>query len=164
AFLRELGVSETTPEDAYVDAALADRVLADLGKKSGDPAFGLTLARIAVTYPLGFFDHLVWPGATVRDALLRSQRFYALLTKRSALVLEEHGTSTTILQRVEPGAPRGTVLTELAFASFVLRSRRAAGAFVVRSLRFVHEPPTEAIAQYTEIFEAPVTFGQSEDA
>jgi AraC-like DNA-binding protein len=160
-FLKDLGVDASSPEDAQVDAALADRVLAELGAARGDPAFGLTLARTAVTYPLGFFDHLVWPGATVRDALERSSRFYALLTSRSTLVLEERDGSATIVQRIATGAPRGTVLTEFAFASFVLRARRAAGTLKVRALRFMH---TADLAIYTDLFDAPVTFGEREDA
>lgn len=163
-FMVDLGVDAATTEDAFIDASLADRVLERLAAERGDPAFGLTLARTAVTYPLGFFDHLVWPGATVRDALLRSSRFYELLTRRSTLLLEEHGPSATIIQRVADGAPRGTVLTELAFASFVLRARQAAGVLAVRAVRVMHRPSDEAAPAYAAIFAAPVTFGAPEDA
>lgn len=160
-FLVELGVDGATPEDAFVDAGHADRVLEALAAKREDPAFGLTLAKTAVRYPLGFFDHLVWPGATVRDALARSERFYSLLTRRSSLQLEERDGQATLFQRLAPSAPRGTVLTDLAFASFVLRARAAAGAFRVRALRLMHE---SASAEYAAVFEAPVSFGAADDA
>lgn len=165
-FLADLGIDVATSEDAYVDASRVDRVLDELSVQRGDPTFGLTLARTAVTSPLGFFDQLVWQGATVRDALARSARFYALLTRRSSLVIEEvEGDAiATIRQHVPAAAPRGTVLTELAFGSLVLRARQAAGALVVRVMRFVHDATPEAAASYEGVFEAPVLFGQRTDA
>lgn len=164
-FLADLGAAPDAPDDHYVDAARVDAVLDALAASRDDTTFGLTLARTAATFPLGFFDHLVWPGATVRDALVRSERFYALITKRSHLSLTEKDGVATLVQHVEEGAPRGTVLTELAFASVVLRARTAAGAFVVGDLGFVHAlPDAEALSRYAAIFGAPVTFGAPLDA
>jgi AraC-like DNA-binding protein len=176
-FLADLGIDDATASNAYVEASRVDRVMdalrAEHEEKHGDPTFGLTLARTAVTYPLGFFDHLVWSGATVRDALLRSMRFYVLLTRRSALVIDEeesqqqqHADVATVTQETAEGAPRSTVLTELAFASFVLRARQAAaGGLSIRAVRFMHDAPN-AIAQktYAEIFDAPLAFGREDDA
>ena len=164
-FLAELGVTADTPDDAYIDANVVDAAFDAIAASRGDPTFGLTLARTAVRFPLGFFDHLVWPGATVRDALLRSEKFYALFTRRSHLTLEERDGVATITQHVEPSAPRGTVLTELAFASVVLRARSAAGTLEVQDVSLVHAAPSpDALATYAGIFEAPVRFAQPVDA
>lgn len=162
-FLADLEIDPEESIDALVDAALVDATLDALASERGDPALGLTLAKAAAIHPLGFFDHLVWPGATVREALARSKRFYGLITTRSVLSLDEVGEVVTLGQTTPTGAPRGTVLTEMAFGSVVLRARQAAGAFRLREARFVHPRAAEP-ARYEEVFEAPVRFEAGSDA
>ena len=162
-FLSDLGIDASTPDDTYIDASLTDRVLADLAVSRGDPCFGLTLAQSAVQHPLGFFDHLVWPGATVRDAILRSARFYGLITKRSTLRFEEHDSVATLTQVIADGAPRGVVLTELSFASLVLRSRISADGLDVRGMHFAHGVEDAHRPAYDAVFGIPVQFGQAAD-
>ncbi len=162
-FLNDVGIDASTPDDTYIDAAIADRVLAELASERGDPCFGLTLSLSAVEQPFGFFDHLVWPGATLRDALSRHARFYGLITRRSTMQLDERDSVATLSQLVAAGAPRGVVLTEAAFATTVLRAQTAAGGLDVRSMRFAHAVSAEARPQYDRVFGVKVQFGQQVD-
>lgn len=163
AFLDALDVDPSEGLDAFVEAGRVDAALDAIAKERGDDALGLTLAEAAAMYPLGFFDHLVWPGATIREALTRSKRFYGLLTSRSVLSFDEKDATATLAQVTAKGAPRGTVLTEMAFGSVVLRARAAAGALRVRDVRFIHARCAPA-SRYAAVFDAPVQFESTTDA
>jgi AraC-like DNA-binding protein len=80
------------------------------------------------------------------------------VTERSTVELTTDGQRANITQHVRPGAPRGAILTEYLFASFVLRGARAAGKSLrVRHVSLAHESPESA--PYEELFGAPVSFG-----
>ncbi|MBA2544770.1 MAG: AraC family transcriptional regulator ligand-binding domain-containing protein [Deltaproteobacteria bacterium] len=162
AFLAGLGIDEQMAPNTYVSALEVDRRLAEIAAQRGDPAFALTLAKTSVVRPLGLFGHLVWLSGTLRDALERAVKFYAMVTRRTTLVLEERGAIATIRSRPVDNAPRGRILTEFPFASLALRARGATdGVFAARAVRFTHAgEPTPA---YDEVFRAPVTFGASID-
>ncbi len=166
-FLAEVGVVAETPPDAYVPSVKVDRALEAIAVKRADEAFGLTIAREAVARPpLGLFTHLVWLSGTVKDAAMRAARFYSLMTQRSTLALEvaDGCRLATLTRHVLPGVAHGIVLTDYAFASFVLRAREAAGGpFRVRGMRFAHA--ARSAAPYEALFEAAVTFdaGASSD-
>jgi AraC-like DNA-binding protein len=159
AFLASLGVDEQAAPNTYVAAAEVDARLAAIAADRGDPAFALTLVRLAASRPLGLFGHLVWLSGTLRDALERAVKFYAMVSRRTTLVLEERDGIATIRSRpVDKDTPRGRILTEFPFASLALRARDATGgAFAIRAMRFAHAG--EPSAAYDEVFRAPVTFG-----
>jgi AraC-like DNA-binding protein len=159
AFLAELGVDDEMAPNTYVAATDVDRRLAEIA--GDDAAFALTLATLASARPLGLFGHLVWLSGTLRDALTRAVKFYAMVSRRTTLTLEERDGIATIRQRPVQGAPRGRILTEFPFASLALRARHATdGAFELRAVRFAHAGEVTAI--YQEVFRAPVTFGAAE--
>lgn len=162
-FLRTLGVDDEMAPNTYVAAAEVDRVLAEIATRRGDPAFALTLARTSLARPLGLFGHMVWLSGTLRDALTRAVKFYAMVTRRTTLTLDEGDAIATIRSRpVHKDKPRGRILTEFPFASLALRAREAThGVFAVRAVRFTHAG--EVSAAYTEVFGAPVTFGAQID-
>jgi AraC-like DNA-binding protein len=119
--------------------------------------------------PLGLFSHLVWLSGTVRDALARAARFYAVVSRRSTVTLEEtvvesvdgaRNAIAILRQHRVANLARGAILTEYVFASFALRTRAAtAGQFTLRAVRFAHSNDGIARARYEEVFAAPVTFG-----
>ncbi len=163
-FLAALGVDETMPPNTYVPATAVDDQLAEIAAERGDPAFALTLARAATVRPLGLFGHMVWLSGTVRDALTRAAKFYAVVTHRTTLTLDESAGAIATLRMhpVTRTMKRGRILTEFPFASLALRARDAtAGAFVLRAVRFTHGGETTPI--YAEVFGAPVTFGAAHD-
>src|SRR6185312_12451009 len=95
--------------------------------------------RASLARPLGLFGHLVWLSGTLRDAMTRATKFYAMITRRVTLTLEEGESLATIRQHAVRGARRGSILTEMPFASLALRARAATGGkFVLRSVRFAH--------------------------
>ncbi|CAN5747268.1 AraC family transcriptional regulator [soil metagenome] len=163
-FLSALGVDETMPPNTYVAADRVDDQLAAIATQRADPAFALTLARAATVRPLGLFGHMVWLSGTVRDALTRAAKFYAVVTRRTTLTLDESdgAIATLRMHPVTRTVKRGRILTEFPFASLALRAREATGgAFVLRAVRFTH--PGEATPAYAEVFGAPVTFGGPHD-
>ena len=164
AFLAELGVEEAMPPNTYVAATEVDDRLAEIAARRNDPAFALTLARTAMARPLGLFGHMVWLSGTVRDALTRAAKFYAMVTRRTTLTLDEgaDGLATLRMRPVARTAKRGRILTEFPFASLALRARDATGgAFTLRAVRFTHAG--EPTAAYADVFRAPVTFGEPVD-
>lgn len=163
AFLAGLGVDADTAPSTYVEGREVDQRLAAIAAARGDASFGLTLARESVVRPLGLFGHMVWMSGTVRDALARAVKFYAAITHRTTLSLEESKGVATLRQHGAPGVVRGAILTELAFASLALRARTGTGdRFMPRAVRFQHAgTPSPA---YAELFRAPVAFGADLDA
>ena len=163
-FLASLGIDAGAAPTTYVDGAEVDRRLAAIATHRGDLSFGLTLARTAVSWPLGLFGHLVWLSGTVRDALTRAVRFYGMVTRARRVTLDEVGARATLRQHGVPGQLRGPILTEFPFASLALRARAATGGqFTVRAVRFTHAPPRAAAAAYREVFGVPVAFGAPVD-
>jgi AraC-like DNA-binding protein len=162
-FLRTLGVDDDLTPETYIAADLVDACLADIAAARGDPAFALTLVKAAAARPLGLFGHMVWTSGTVRDAATRAVRFYAMVTRRTLLTLEEAGGIATLSQRpAVAGAARGRILTEFPFASFALRAREAtAGQLALRAVRFTHAGTSSSI--YREVFGVDVTFDAPRD-
>jgi len=163
AFLAATGVTGEMAPNAYVAASDVDDELARIAARRKDPAFALTLARTAMARPLGLFGHMVWLSGTVRDALERAAKFYAMVTKRTTLLLTEtDGVATLRMRPVSRTAKRGRILTEFPFTSLALRAREATGgAFNLSAVRFTHAG--EATPIYREVFRAPVTFGAPHD-
>ena len=160
--LAALGVDADAAPNTYVPGDAVDRQLEAIAARRGDAAFGLTLAQLSLARPLGLFGHMVWLSGTVRDALARAIKFYAMLTRRTTLSFEEQPPRAWLRQHEVPGATHGPILTELAFASVALRARAATGdAFAVRAVRFKHAGT--ATPAYRTVFRAPVTFGAAVD-
>jgi AraC-like DNA-binding protein len=160
-FLRALGIDDDAAPETYVPGDEVDRLLDEVAARRGDPAFGLTLAQAAVVRPLGLFGHMVWLSGTVRDAITRAVRYYAVVTRRTTLTLDEPAGTTvaTLRQHGVPGLARGRILVEFPFASLALRARAAtAGQFALRAVRFAHPGDRVVPAAYQEVFQAPVTF------
>jgi AraC-like DNA-binding protein len=101
---------------------------------------------------------MVWLSGTVRDALARAVKFYAVVTRRATLALEERGAITVLHQHRVAGVVRGPILTEFLFASFALRARAATeGQFALRAVRFAH--PGRPTAAHADVFGVTVEFG-----
>ena len=162
-FLATLGVDGEMTPDTYIAADRVDACLAEIAANRGDPAFALTLARTAAVRPLGLFGHMVWTSGTVRDAITRAARFYAMVTRRTTLTLEEvDGVATLYQQPAVAGVPRGRILTEFPFASFAMRAREATNQqLALRAVRFTHAG--ESTPAYREVFGVDVAFGAPRD-
>ena len=160
AFLDALGVAAELAPETFVAGARVDGALDEIAARRRDPSFALTLVHAAAARPLGMFGHMVWLSGTLRDALARATRLFAMVSRRTALDLEVNGAIATLRQ--QPHTHRGRILTEFPFASFAQRARVAtSGAFALRSVRFAHAG--ESTAAYRELFGVPVVFGAQRD-
>jgi AraC-like DNA-binding protein len=159
AFLDGLGIDPGALPNTYIAGELVDARLSELARMRGDRAFALTLARAAVIRPLGLFGHMVWLSGTVRDAITRAVKFYAMVTSRATLALDESSPRATLRQHSVPGASYSKTLTEFAFASLALRARAATGGkFELAAVSFTHAGDPSARARYRAAFGAPVEF------
>lgn len=164
AFLGSFGIDAETAPNTYIAGAAVDARLDDIARSRRDPTFALTLARAAVIRPLGLFGHMVWLSGTVRDALTRAARFYAMVTSRTTLTLDETASRATLRQHSVPGVAHGKILTEFAFASLALRARRATGGrFKLHAASFTHGSDRSTRAAYRAVFGVPVGFAAGAD-
>ncbi len=163
AVFATLGIDEATTPETYVAGDRVDRCLEEIATARRDPAFALTLARAALERPVGMFAHMVWLSGTLRDALTRASKFWAMVSRRSTLTLDEAPNGiATVRQRAIGGIPHGRILTEYAFANLALRARAATSdSFSLRAVRFVHAG--QLTPAYRDVFAAPVTFGAPVD-
>jgi AraC-like DNA-binding protein len=164
-FLREVGIDAKTSPEVFVDAVKVERSLARMAEEQGDPTFGITIARAAAVRPFGVFGHLLWLSGTLREVLERATRFYTLVTSRGVWRFEAHpGAATAALIRHDEGQPSaGNIMTEFAFASFVVHARAGLeGAFAIRSMQFAHTVADPG--PFERFFETPVMFGAPNDA
>lgn len=140
AFLSALGAGEDADVDAFVPGSRVLEALERLSKAPGGQGIALTLAQASPMGSLGFFDYLFVASSNLREALARTVRFYGLVTQRVSLELEVQGGSVRVFHRLHPDVRSVPLLTEFAFAVFVLRAREAVGqAFRVENVRFRHD-------------------------
>jgi AraC-like DNA-binding protein len=160
-FLAALGIDDSSPPTTYVSGADVDRLLEERAARSGDPALALTLAEVTQRSLGSFssFGYAVWLSKSVREAIERAIKLYAVVTRRVVLDLRVEGRRAIVRQRALAGHEYGRVLTELAFASWILPARAATeGKLQLREVRFAHAAPATGVRRYVELFGAPVVW------
>ncbi len=160
ALLRELGISRTLLDqsDARLPAPVVFRAIERASALTRDEAFSL---RAADAIPLGTIDMLDFAmrsSLTMREALARAARYYALIDDFSELRLEEEGKVARLsVSRQVTSSPR--VATELLFALLFARARQLTGRpWPLHEVRF-REPPPKDDTAHVRFFGAPVRFG-----
>jgi AraC-like DNA-binding protein len=162
AFLAVVGVKAQSGFDQFVRGSRVGRALWEIAERAGNRAIGLSMARRMPSGSFGTFDHAVWTGGTLRDAIARSSHFYGLVTEGVSLAVEEHGTAAHVSMHAPKAARHGTVLTDVALALNVLRAREAtSGGLRLSAVRFRHRAVDRA--PYEGLFEAPASFSQPID-
>ena len=163
-FERQLGLDEKTAADfdTFVPGSQSGRVLSEIARRLGNRALGLALARAMPVGCFGMFDHAVWTGGTLREAIARSSHFYALVTEGVSLAIDVRDRRAHVTMHAPNGARHGTVLTDLAIALNVLRAREATGNRLgLRSVSFRHR--AEDARPYDAFFETTAAFSQPAD-
>lgn len=163
-FMAALGLDEAAPTDVdtFVAGSRAGRALAEVATRLGNRALGLTLARGMPVGSFGTFDHAVWTGGTLREAIARSSHFYALVTEGVELRLQVAAGRAHVSMHAPHAARHGTVLTDLAVALNVLRAREATGNRLrLRAVTFRHR--ADDAAAYDAFFETTAAFSQPVD-
>lgn len=160
--LRALGVT-VEPGDEIVRGSAADRWLDLAAERLGDPALGLTLARRIPIGGLGLVDYALCTSATLRDALGRVSRHYAVATQRVKLALVERGTHAVLLFERAPGVSHSRHWIEFSFGILTERARQTLGRDVSPALvSFRHEAPAR-VAAHASFFGTDVRFSAPED-
>jgi AraC-like DNA-binding protein len=165
AFLAAADVATDDEPTKYVAAAAVDSFLEQLARSRNDPCFGLTLARAALSRPVGLFGHMVWLSGTLRDAMVRAASHYSLNSRRARLLLDESQQGTVVLEQQATLVSGATspILTEYLFASLALRARQATNnQFAIRSISFRHSGTDSNV--YLDVFGIPVAFSAPRDA
>jgi AraC-like DNA-binding protein len=149
--------------DEVVRGSSADRWLDLAAERLGDEALGLTLARRIPIGGLGLIDYALCTSATLRDALERVSRHYAVATQRVKLALVERGERLALVFERQPGISHSRHWMEFSFAILTERARQTLGREVSPVLvSFRHDPPACADA-HSAFFGTEVRFSAPED-
>jgi AraC-like DNA-binding protein len=164
--LGELGAPPTkldAVETGYVPGPVADALVDNAAVALADPALGIALARHLPAGSLGPLDYAMLTAGTWGEALRRSAQFYAVVSDRVEMTLEELGDEAHVVQRLVPGVPQSRHWVEMLFAVITERGRQAVGPeFRLRSIAFAHAAPP-ADCGHARYFDAPVHFGEPVD-
>jgi AraC-like DNA-binding protein len=160
-FMRAIGIDESSGPDTFVPGSRVEIALQQLGRRLGDPAIGIAIARASPFGTLGTFDYVIWSSRTLRDAMTRFVRLYAFVARGVALKLEERG-GVARLSLQTPKAGRATVLADIALGLTVSRARAASTELPLRTVAFRHA--AEDATPYADFFGVTPSFEQPEDA
>lgn len=159
---RALGVESEGAFDTFVPGSRVGRTLTEVAKRIGSRSLGLTLAQGMPMGSFGPFDHAVWTGGTLREAIARSSHFYSLVTEGVSLAVELRSGLAHVSMRAPHGARHGTVITDVAVALNVLRAREATGNRLrLGSVSFRHR--ADDAGPYDTFFGTTVSFSQPVD-
>jgi AraC-like DNA-binding protein len=148
-----------TDPDARIPATQALAVFAEATRLTGIAAFGLRAALAVPPGALEVVDVAARSASTLRAAIERFARYYALIDDGATIEIVVADDGATLIHR----APRSIVpppaAVEMLFGLVVLRTRGlVATPFPMRAVRFIHEPPADA-SEHERFFGVPVTFG-----
>jgi AraC-like DNA-binding protein len=159
-FLRAAGAGDELSPDHRVSNARVETALAQLGRRVGDLAIGLSIARVSPFGTLGMFDHAVWASPTLGEALERSIRLHAAAGGGLSLRLDTSG-GVARLGMGAPEWPTTTVLADLCLAIHVCRMRETFGDIGGMAVRLRHQATD--VAPYASFFGEPPRFEASRD-
>jgi AraC-like DNA-binding protein len=177
AALRSSGVN---PEPLLAQAGLSLSALADPSRRhsldvttrlwrlavdaTGDPAFGIAVARhtnYGTFHALGF--SLATSG-TLREALERIQRFFALVTDAADVRLRDEASGVRLTVHLRDSADPADEAVD-AFVAATLRLCRAlSGREFVPLAVELRRPAPKDLTPFNRYFRVPVTFGAPLDA
>jgi AraC-like DNA-binding protein len=134
---------------------------------SGDPAFALRAGQGTRRGDFGVSQLLAGSAATLRESLMLSERYIALLHDGSQVALVESGETARWEHRVLPGLATPASANDYVMASFLAGAHQNIGiAAPPLEVWLMHEAPAspEHRAAYEECFGAPVRFGAQRNA
>jgi AraC-like DNA-binding protein len=158
--LTELGIPLPLLEqsDARLPAELVFRAIERAGALTRDEAFSLHAADAVPLGTIDVLDFAMRSSLTMREALARAARYYALIDDLSELRLEEKGASARLaVSRQVTASPRAA--TELLFAILLTRGRQLTGRpWPLTEVHFRAAAPRAGGAAHERFFGAPVRF------
>jgi AraC-like DNA-binding protein len=158
-----------TPEmlgdvEGSVPIAVFSAFFEEAARAAGDEAFGLHVAEMARRQPDNPLALAVHSSATLGEAYRRAARYVRLVNDTLEIQLSLDGPWCRLSRRQH--APLGGLRhgVECALAMLALLGRQSLGSrFRLERVTFQHPAPA-SVAEHARIFEAPVAFGEPEDA
>lgn len=162
ALLREAGIDPAAlvDPDARLPVAQTTRLWQLAVVASGDPAFGLKVAREVQPTTFHALGYALAASATLGEAFGRAARYCRIVTDAGELALEQRGEECHLLLHSASGEAAPAVEATDAFAALQVRTARGLSAGSVAPLRVELRRPAPAdAAPYLRAFHAPVRFG-----
>jgi AraC-like DNA-binding protein len=131
---------------------------------SGDPGFGLVVARHVNLTTFHALGVAAVASATVREAGDMICRFASMISDGIAMRLDQPGSDVGLVLAMRAGYPRfADACVEAALASVYLSARQLVPNAGASRVSFKH-PCRSDPARYADFFHCPVTFGAERDA
>jgi AraC-like DNA-binding protein len=158
-----LGVKPPPATDGFVSGPDADGLLDDAAGREGDEAIGLALASRIPMGGLGLLDYALCTSPDVRAALSKVANYYAMVSQRVALTLEDEPPRAALVLERRPGIPHNRHWIEFSFAAMTARVRQTTGRPIpAPSVSFAHASSASADT-YRAFFGGPVSFDAPSD-
>jgi len=145
--------------DRRVPHETALALLDNAVRESGDPAFALKAGDGIRRGDLGLYDFITHSAPTLRDAILASARFLALVHDGASISLSEEGDTAVWRHQLRPGVARTQRADEYVMAAFHRGALSLIGMDVPSlEVRFRHPSPAHHDAYDTCFLGAPLRF------
>lgn len=131
-----------------------------------DRNFGLHVGQHIKPGYYGVQGYAVISSANGREALVRAQRYYRLVSGVGQMDIEERGEEVVLLWRSNlPGNPfPGRQQAEMVITAWITIARWAAGLDIAPSWVTFRHPEPEDTSEQQGVFRCPMTFGVEEYA
>ncbi|MBW1943521.1 MAG: AraC family transcriptional regulator [Deltaproteobacteria bacterium] len=128
-----------------------------------DPCFGLTTAEFWHPSYLNALGYAWLASATLREAVLRLERYIHIISKLVELEVDETGEGLSVFLRYKPVLTHVKARTDAFFAVLMSMCRVNYGKSLDPiSVSFIHDEPS-CSGKYFEMFRAPVYFGSDKN-
>ncbi|MDP3857466.1 MAG: AraC family transcriptional regulator [Stagnimonas sp.] len=166
ALLREAGIAPESLSDpqARLPVTQTTRLWKLAVAATGDPAFGLKVAREVQPTTFHALGYALAASTTLGEAFARAARYCRIVTDAGDLAVEVHDEECHVLLRTAPGeSPPAEEATD-AFAALQARTALVltGGAVLPRRVELRRVAPADA-TPYERAFRAPVRFGADEN-
>jgi AraC-like DNA-binding protein len=129
---------------------------------SGDPAIALRVGAALQAGALGSYEYLLRNSETLRETVVRADRFMKLMDDMARIVLVESDEVAVLRVHRVGGHPFPPHDVECLFSAVLAFGRKEVGAVRFCAVRFSHAPPTDP-SRYERHFACPVRFGAEHD-
>ncbi|HVK84820.1 MAG TPA: AraC family transcriptional regulator [Kofleriaceae bacterium] len=154
---RSAPIVMTDPE-GYLPPDEANQLLEDAARAVNDDAIGLRVARVLPPGSLGVLDYALLINPTWGAGVRMLTRYYAVVSTRATLELEERGDEAALIVRRTPRRLSHSHWIDLLLGVIVERAKQALeSSWRPLRVELAHDAPTVG-TDYAEWFDAPVRF------
>lgn len=166
AALVKLGAraAELEPDDpdGYLGPDVTNTMLDDAARVLADDGIGLRIAQLLPPGSLGMLDYALFINKTWGAGLRMLARYYAVVSTRAFLEVEERGDEAAMVLRRTPERHSHRHWIELLFGVITERGKQTLHGFAPARVEFAHAAPVRG-TDHAAWFGAPVRFGADAD-